>query len=101
MTGDVRAGAFGVLCALLCLYSISVLISAYIMRARAGAGVWHRLKVFGDDGFGLGWVLTIVLASMVWPITLILWLARGRPEPRIVFNEKAEERRRRSLGASR
>jgi len=85
-------------CGALCVYIVGTFVSISVMRARAGVGVWHRLKVFGPDGFGPGWVLTCTLASMVWPVTLVAWLARGRPEPRVVFNEKAEQRRRRLAG---
>ena len=99
MTNDESTNALGLLCSFLCIYAITTLISAYIMRARSGAGVWHRLKILGDNGFGLGWILTVMFASLFWPITLIIWLARGRPEPRTVFNEKAAERRRRLGGA--
>ena len=80
-----------------CIYAIVALVSLYVMRARAGAGIWHRLKVFGDDGFGLGWIVTITIAGLFWPVTLAIWLARGCPEPRVVFNEKALERRNRSV----
>ncbi|WP_345411428.1 hypothetical protein [Pseudonocardia xishanensis] len=72
-----------------------VLVSGFVLRARAGIGIWRGMKVLGPDGFGLGWTVTAALCSLVWPVTLVLWLARGRPEPRVVFNEKAAERRRR------
>lgn len=82
-------------CGLFCVYVTITIISVFVMRARAGAGVWHRLKVIGDNGFGVGWVMTISIAATFWPITLGRWLLRGCPEPRVVFNEKAVERRRR------
>jgi hypothetical protein len=74
-------------------YLIGVLVAVSVMRVRAGAGFWRGVKVFGADGFGPVWVGTVIVCGMAWPITLAVWLARGRPEPRVVFNEKAAERR--------
>lgn len=71
---------------------IGILVALSVMRVRAGAGFWRRLKVFGPNGFGPAWVVTIVACGMFWPVTLAVWLLRGRPEPRMVFNHKAEER---------
>lgn len=69
------------------------IVSSVVIRARAGVGQ-GRIRVFGKHGFGLVWVMMAMLASFFWPITLAMWLARGRPEPRVVFNKKAEERQR-------
>ncbi|TCK22269.1 hypothetical protein [Pseudonocardia endophytica] len=82
------------------VYLIGILVSGTVIRARAGTGVWLRLKVFGPDGFGPVWIATATACSMAWPVTLAVWLARGRPEPRVVFNEKAEERSRRETAAA-
>ena len=75
------------------IWFIGILVALSVMRIRAGAGFWRGLKVFGPGGFGPVWVATIVVCGMFWPVTLAVWLARGRPEPRLVFNHKAEERR--------
>lgn len=80
---------------------IGMLVSVQVMRVRAGAGFWRGLKVFGPDGFGPVWAGTVIICSMFWPITLVVWLARGRPEPRIVFNEKARERQQRQTAGGR
>jgi hypothetical protein len=88
--------ALQLLCGSVCLYVVGMFVAASVMRARAGVGVWHRLKVLGDDGFGVAWVTQLTVATMFWPITLVIWLARGCPEPRVVFNEKAVERQLRS-----
>jgi hypothetical protein len=85
----------GFVCFMMTAYVIGWLVAIMVIRVRAGVGVWHRLKVFGSDGFGPAWTLSAGTAALFWPITLAVWLARGRPEPRIVFNEKAVERRRR------
>jgi hypothetical protein len=85
-------------CLLMTAWFIGWLVAIFVIRARAGAGVWNRLQVFGPDGFGLGWTTSAGTAALFWPITLVIWLARGRPEPRVVFNEKAVERRRRDAG---
>ena len=83
-------------------YFIGMFASVGVMRVRCGVGIWHRPKILGPDGFGIVWVVTVVLCSMVWPVTLAVWLFRGRPEPRVVFNEKAAERhRRQAAGGAR
>lgn len=76
-------------------YWIGVFVAMSVIRVRAGTGFWRGLRVFGPNGFGLGWTSMVILCSMFWPITLVVWLLRGRPEPRIVFNEKAAERQAR------
>ena len=72
---------------------IGIFVAISVMRVRAGAGFWRGLKIFGPNGFGPVWATTVVVCGMFWPVTLATWLARGRPEPRVVFNHKAEERR--------
>jgi hypothetical protein len=73
-------------------YWVGVFIAVIVIRARAGVGQ-RRIRVIGPQGFGLGWTTMSALAVGLWPIALIVWLARGRPEPRVVFNEKAVERK--------
>lgn len=73
-------------------YWVGVFVAVVVIRARAGVGQ-RRIRVFGRGGFGLAWTATSAIAVAFWPITLIVWLARGRPEPRVVFNEKAVERK--------
>ncbi|GAA0478704.1 hypothetical protein Ade02nite_40740 [Paractinoplanes deccanensis] len=73
-------------------YFIGIFIAMVVTRHRAGVGQ-GRIKVFGRDGFGLGWVLGNAFACLFWPVTLVIWLSRGRPEPRVVFNERARERK--------
>jgi hypothetical protein len=87
-----------VACLFMSVYIVGWFAAALVIRARAGAGIWYRLKVFGPDGFGLGWTMSAGLAALFWPVTLGVWLARGRPEPRVVFNDKAIERERRMRG---
>ena len=76
---------------------IGMLVAMSVMRVRAGAGFWRGLKVLGPDGFGVLWVAQLVVCSMFWPVTFAVWLARGRPEPRVVFNHKADERQAAAL----
>jgi hypothetical protein len=78
-------------------YIAGILIAASVIRVRAGVGLANQLKILGDRGFGPVWFLTAMAASMFWPVTLVVWLVRGRPEPRIVFNDKAEERHRHAV----
>ena len=82
-------------------YLLGLVVSVSVMRVRAGAGFWRGLRITGPDGFGVVWATTVVLCSMVWPLTLAIWLLRGRPEPRTVFNDKAVERRRREAAGGR
>lgn len=86
-------------CVAMTVYVVGWLVAIMVIRVRAGVGIWHRLKVFGNDGFGLAWTMTAGTAALFWPVTLVIWLLRGRPEPRVVFNEKALERQRRSLSS--
>ena len=74
------------------IYFVGMFVAVFTMRMRAGVGIWLRPKIFGPDGFGPVWAATTVVCGMAWPVTLAVWLARGRPEPRVVFNHKAEER---------
>jgi hypothetical protein len=76
------------------VYLAGFFVSGYVYRARAGAGVMGRIAITGPGGFGVGWFLLLMCKAVLWPIVLVVWLATGRPEPRIVFNEKAEARRR-------
>ena len=80
--------------ALSLIYFVGFFVAVFVIRHRAGVGVWHRLKVFGPNGFGLTWLLWSSLKAMFWPATLAVWIATGRPEPRLVFNEKALARQR-------
>ena len=75
-------------------YLIGWVAAILILRHRAGINTWGRIQVFGKEGFGLAWVTMCAVCALFWPITLIVWLVRGRPEPRVVFNGKAAGRRR-------
>ncbi|MER7889744.1 hypothetical protein ABTX15_07980 [Micromonospora sp. NPDC094482] len=85
--------------AMAAIYFVGFFIGMIILRARAGVGQ-GRIKVFGSDGFGPVWFTSQLVTLMFWPISLAIWLARGRPEPRVVFNHKAEERRRRRVAGA-
>lgn len=82
------------------LWGLGWIIAVAVLRVRAGVGLWHRLRVFGPTGFGLAWNTTIAFCAFFWPITLVVWLARGCPEPRVVFNERALEREARLRAAA-
>ncbi|MEV1058759.1 hypothetical protein AB0I92_16010 [Micromonospora chalcea] len=87
-------------CTLLLIYVTGYFISYLVVTFRAGLG-WHGNKLLGQGGLGVEFLLFSALTVTFWPIALIAWLARGRPEPRIVFNEKARERRRIKGGEGR
>lgn len=82
------------------VYFGGMLASGMVFRARAGIGIWRRMKVTGEGGFGLGWTLAAAGKTLVWPIVLVVWLVQGRPEPRVVFNDKARERQQRQAAAA-
>lgn len=75
-------------------YLLGFLVATVVTRHRAGTGQ-GRIRILGPTGFGVEWFAIALVSSMAWPITLAVWLYRGRPEPRIVFNHKADERQRR------
>lgn len=79
------------------IWFIGFFIGMVVVRHRAGVGQ-GRIKILGRDGFGFVWFWRMVFALVCWPVTLAIWLARGRPEARIVFNERAAERRRSMQG---
>jgi hypothetical protein len=74
-------------------YWIGLFAGMVAIRHRAGVGQ-GRIQILGREGFGLTWFCQTLVALLFWPVTLIIWLVRGRPEPRVVFNERAEERQR-------
>jgi hypothetical protein len=80
--------------ALALIYIVGFMVAMTVIRSRAGVGQ-RKIKILGPTGFGLSWFLSSSVAIMFWPVTLAIWLARGRPEARVVFNHKAEERQRR------
>jgi hypothetical protein len=84
---------------LILLWPVGFIVGIGVLRVRAGLGLWHTLRVFGPGGVGLAWPFAAGLCALLWPITLVVWLARGCPEPRVVFNERAEAREAR-LGVS-
>jgi hypothetical protein len=76
--------------AILIIHFLGIIVASCVFKNRAGVPMLSRFRIFGKKGFGLGWALTMGGKSMVWPVVLIVWLANGRPEPKVVFNEKAE-----------
>ena len=74
------------------IYLGGLFVSTFVYRARAGAGVMRRLRILGPGGYGAGWLSVQIGKALVWPAVLIYWLANGKPEPAIVFDEKARRR---------
>lgn len=79
------------------IWFVGMVVGMVVVRHRAGVGQ-GRIKIIGRDGFGFVWFWRMVFAIAFWPVTLVIWLARGRPEARTVFNERAEQRRRSMQG---
>ena len=75
------------------IWFAGLVASVQVLRSRAGIKTWSRIKVFGRGGYGPGWVMWSAMKGFFWPVTLVVWLATGRPEPRVVFNEKAAQRK--------
>jgi hypothetical protein len=73
------------------VYVIGFLIAMGVTRHRAGVGQ-GRIQIFGREGFGAGWFARHCVTVLFWPVSLVIWLAKGRPEPRTVFNDRARER---------
>ncbi len=83
-----------------CVYFVGLIVGMLIMRSRAGFGSFAPLVAYDGNGTSvLGWLITCLAMITVWPVSLVIWLARGCPPPRIVFNEKAAERRRSAAGS--
>jgi hypothetical protein len=74
------------------VWLLGAIVAGFVVRVRAGVGVWRRPKILGPDGFGLGWAIHSAFKAAFWPVTLGYWVANGRPEPRVVFNAKARQR---------
>ena len=79
---------------LLITYAVGWLVSGVVYRLRAGLPAFQRIGVFGTGGVRLGWFAMSVGKIIAWPFVLGVWLATGRPEPRIVYDEKAAARKR-------
>jgi hypothetical protein len=77
------------------IYFVGAAIYSVVRRSRAGINdLFGRIKIFGPGGVGPDWFLVSLVLTAVWPATFVWWLVNGRPEPRVVFNEKARERER-------
>jgi hypothetical protein len=57
----------------------------FVIRHRAGLGIWSPLRVTGAGGIGVGPLLFMVGKVMAWPATLAYWLLNDRPEPAISY----------------
>ena len=69
---------------------VGVIVSNGVYRSRSGLGFWSgRLRILGPTGVGMEWLVVTMGKMLAWPIVLGVWLATGRPEPRILFNDKA------------
>ena len=80
------------------VWIVGWLVSVVVLRARAGAPWFARIRAFE---YGLGWTWATAFKAFAWPITLIAWLASGRPEPKVLFNEKAAQARERETAMQR
>lgn len=74
------------------VYVVGIFVSSPIYKSRAGAPAFGRFRIFGKRGFGVGWITSVIGKMFAWPVVLVVWLIKGRPQPRRVFNEKAAAR---------
>lgn len=82
------------------IYIVGIVVAIMTYRIRAGLGVWARYRIFGPDGVGLEWTALTAAKGFGWPVVFAVWLASGRPEPRIVYNDRAVERSYGRAGAT-
>jgi hypothetical protein len=60
-------------------YLIGVVGAVVVGRARAGLSQIGRLSA-ATMALSLPWVLSQMASLVLWPVFLVVWLARGRPE---------------------
>lgn len=70
-------------------YGVGVFVAITAVKIRAGVPV--MATIFPWD-VGWVWFFMTFATTMLWPVTLVLWLKAGRPEPTVVFGDKARER---------
>lgn len=93
-------------------YVLGLIISAAVYNWRAGISLMatpfsgHKITARYPDvrsrtgeitgGAGMTWWAARIGKQLVWPIVLAVWIAQGRPEPGVQFNELAIQRLRRA-----
>ncbi len=75
------------------VWFIGLVVAVSVIRSRAGLGIWQGLR--GSDAWSYFWLTKIGIYSIFWPVTLAVWLVRGRPEPPVVFERTPSGFRRR------
>ncbi|WP_157467393.1 hypothetical protein [Frankia sp. QA3] len=76
------------------LWPGGIVVSIASMRVRAGLGFWHGLRP--SDVASVVWLVKAAICSVFWPVTLVVWLARGRPQPSVVYERTPAGFRRRA-----
>ena len=74
------------------IYAVGFVVSLVVYRVRAGLGIMKGNRLFGEGGLGLDFMVYSMVKAVGWPVCLGLWLRNDRPEPRIVYNDKARRR---------
>ena len=62
-------------------YLVGVIGTVVVGRARAGLTQRGRLSA-ATIALSIPWFLTQIATMFVWPVVLVVWLARGRPRSR-------------------
>lgn len=71
------------------IYFLGLLVAITVLRSRSGIPFWYS-GMPGPFWISIQWALLSSFKAFLWPIVLVWWLANERPEPRILFFEKAE-----------
>ncbi len=62
-------------------YFVGIFVAIIVHRVRAGIPIMARISFFHN----FGWTMVHVFKSMFWPVVFGIWLATGRPGPKVVF----------------
>lgn len=76
------------------VWLLGALIARTVLCVKVGVPAFSRLQILGNGGYGFSWLVLLLFKSLLWPLTLALWLGKGRPEPSVLFNERASEKKR-------
>jgi hypothetical protein len=60
---------------------IGVVVAINVMRARAGGSVWYGMPM-SQMLMSPEWFVASIAKSVLWEVTLAVWLATGKPESR-------------------
>lgn len=59
------------------VYIVGALVTAHILRRRAGITHSRRIKIIGEGGVGVVWFAKSTILTAFWPIPALVWLVRS------------------------